>query len=30
MNQGVPNWLEGADLLAIYLILGMAFSLLPV
>jgi Ca2+:H+ antiporter len=28
--DGESNWLEGAELLAIYLILGMAFFLLPV
>ncbi len=29
-SDGESNWLEGAELLAIYLILGMAFFLLPV
>jgi Ca2+:H+ antiporter len=29
-SDGESNWLEGAELLAIYLILGLAFFLLPV
>lgn len=29
-EDGVSNWLEGAELLAVYLILGLAFFLLPV
>ena len=28
--DGESNWLEGAELLAVYLILGLAFFLLPV
>ena len=28
--DGESNWLEGAELLAIYIILGLAFFLLPV
>jgi Ca2+:H+ antiporter len=27
--DGESNWLEGASLLAVYLILGLAFFLLP-
>jgi Ca2+:H+ antiporter len=29
-SDGESNWLEGAGLLAVYLILGLAFFLLPV
>jgi Ca2+:H+ antiporter len=29
-SDGESNWLEGAELLAVYIILGMAFYLLPV
>jgi Ca2+:H+ antiporter len=28
--DGESNWLEGAELLAVYLILALAFFLLPV
>ena len=28
-NDGESNWLEGAALLAVYLILGLAFFMLP-
>jgi Ca2+:H+ antiporter len=28
-SDGESNWLEGAELLAIYLILGLAFFLIP-
>jgi Ca2+:H+ antiporter len=28
--DGESNWLEGVELLAIYLILGLAFMLIPV
>jgi Ca2+:H+ antiporter len=28
--DGESNWLEGAELLAVYIILGLAFFLLPV
>jgi len=29
-SDGESNWLEGMELLAVYLILGLAFFLLPV